>query len=74
MKIDKTKLDAMLTLSDKELWEQIRSVAKSKGINMPDRTPSETELKKVRSALSEADKLNLTSAMRLINDLKRGDK
>ena len=74
MKIDKTKLDAMLTLSDKELWEQIRSVAKAKGINMPEKTPSEAELKKVRSALSEADKLNLASAMRLMNDLKRGDK
>lgn len=74
MKIDKTKLDAMLALSDDELWNEIRSVAKSKGINMPDKTPSNSELTKVRSALAEADKLSLPSAMRLINELKRGDK
>ncbi len=74
MKIDKTKLDAMLSLSNDELWTEIRSVAKSKGINMPERTPSESELAKVRSALAEADKLSLPSAMRLINELKRGEK
>ena len=74
MKIDKTKLDAMLTLSDEQLWEEIRSVAKSKGINMPERTPSNAELNKVRSALADADKLKLPTAIRLINDLKRGNK
>lgn len=74
MKIDKTKLDAMLTLSDEELWAEIRSVAKSKGINMPVGTPSGTELEKVRCALRDADKLNLPTAMRLINDLKRGER
>ena len=74
MKIDKTKLDAMLSLSDAELWGEIRKVARAKGINMPEKTPSESEIRKVRAALSEAEKLNLASAMRLVNDLKRGDK
>jgi len=74
MKIDKTKLDAMLKLSDDELWAEIRSVASSKGIKMPEKTPSDTELKKVRSALADADKLNLPTAMRLVNELKRGEK
>lgn len=74
MKIDKKKLDAMLSLSDAELWGEIRAVAKAKGINMPEKTPSEAEIKKVRAALSEAEKLNLASAMRLVNDLKRGDR
>ena len=74
MKIDKTKLNAMLKLSDEELWCEIRAVAKGKGINMPERMPDKAEINKVRTALSEADKLNLTSAMRLVNDLKRGDK
>ena len=41
---------------------------------MPERMPDGAEINKVRTALSEADKLNLTSAMRLVNDLKRGDK
>lgn len=74
MKIDKTKLDAMLTLSDDALWAEIRAVAGAKGINMPEKSPSSAELNKVRCALRDADKLNLPTAMRLINDLKRGDK
>ena len=74
MKIDKTKLDAMLKLSDEELWREIRSVAMARGINMPERMPDGTEISKVRSALSDAEKLNLTSAMRIVNDLKRGGK
>ena len=74
MKIDKNKLEAMLSLSDEELWREIRTVAKSKGISMPEKTPSCTELTKVRSALADADKLSLPSAMRLINELKWGEK
>ena len=74
MKIDKTKLDAMLSLSNDELWTEIREIAKSRGINMPERTPSNSELMKVRSALADADKLNLPTAMRLVNELKRGEK
>ena len=74
MKIDKTKLDAMLTLSDDALWEQIRSVAAAKGISMPEKVPSNAELNKVRNALKDADKLNLPTAMRIVNDLKKGEK
>lgn len=74
MKIDKTKLDAMLSLSNDELWTEIREIAKSRGITMPERTPSNSELMKVRSALADADKLNLPTAMRLVNELKRGEK
>ena len=74
MKIDKTKLNAMLSLSDEQLWEEIRTIAKSKGINMPEKSPTGSELNKVRSALADADKLNLPTAIRLMNDLKKGEK
>lgn len=73
MKIDKSKLEAMTKLSDSELWAQIKSVAESHGVKMPDKQPSATELAKVRSALSEADKLSLTTAMKMVNNLKKGD-
>ena len=72
MKIDKSKLDAMSALSDEELWKKIREIAGEKGIKMPENAPSSAELSKVRSALSEADKLNLPKAMRIVNNLKRG--
>ncbi|MBQ3017170.1 MAG: hypothetical protein IJD79_10360 [Clostridia bacterium] len=74
MKIDKSKLDAMTKLSDSELWAQIKSVAEAHGIKMPDKQPSREELSKVRGALSEADKLSLMTAMRMVNSLKKGDK
>lgn len=74
MKIDKSKLEAMSALSDEELWNQIRQIAGEKGIRMPEKSPGKNELSKVRAALSDADKLSLPGAMRMINNLKRGDK
>lgn len=72
MKIDKSKLEAMSELSDEELWKQIKNAANSRGINMPDKVPNSEELNKVRKALKDADKLNLSSAMKMINNLKKG--
>lgn len=72
MKIDKSKLEAMVGLSDSELWCQIKSVAESHGVKMPDKQPNAEELSKVRAALSQADKLSLVTAMRMVNNLKKG--
>ena len=72
MKIDKSKLEAMVGLSDSELWNQIKSVAESHGVKMPDKQPDTSELAKVRAALADADKLSLFSAMRMVNNLKKG--
>ena len=74
MKIDKDKLEAMAKLSDEELWAQIKSVAEQHGVKMPAKQPAVAELAKVREALSEADKLSLMSAMRMVNNLKKGAK
>ena len=74
MKIDKSKLEAMTKLSDAELWAQIKSVAEQHGVRMPDGQPNTAELEKVRAALSEADKLSLMGAMRMVNNLKKGVK
>ena len=72
MKIDKDKLDAITKLSDEELWEQIKSVARQHGVKMPDKQPSGSDLGKVRDALAQADKLSLMTAMRMVNNLKKG--
>ena len=74
MKIDKEKLKELTSLSDDELWQQIRTVAESHGVKMPSAQPKKEEIEKVRDVLSEADKLNLLSAMKIVNSLKRGDK
>ena len=74
MKLDKSKLIAMASLSDSQLWNEIRAMAASHGVNMPEKQPSKYELDKVRSALMDAEKLSLISAARLVNDLKKGGK
>ena len=74
MKIDKSKLEAITKLSDEELWAQIKSVAEQHGVKMPDKQPNESELGKVREALSAADRLSLMTAMRMVNNLKKGAK
>ena len=70
MKIDKSKLEAMAALSDAELWQSIKSIASEHGVKMPDNQPRHEALARVRSALADAEKLNLIGAMRIVNDLK----
>ena len=74
MKIDKSKLEAITKLSDEALWAQIKSVAEQHGIKMPENQPSGNELNKIRETLSDADKLSLMTAMRMVNNLKKGAK
>ena len=72
MKLDKNKLEELKRLSDENLWIQIRTAAKENGIALPDRKPSENELKQLRELLFAADKINPLSAMKMINKFKRG--
>jgi hypothetical protein len=72
MKLDKNKLDELKRLNDEELWIQIRAVAKENGITLPDRNPSEGELKQLRELLFVQDRINPLTAMKMINKFKRG--
>ncbi len=74
MKFDKSKLDALSALSDAELWAEIRSIAASHGFTLPEAQPSREEIAKIRAALSDPEKLNLGSAIRILNNYKRGKK
>ena len=72
MKIDKSKLEALTSLPDDELWEAISSAAGSRGLNLPKNAPSKEELAKLRQALTELDKMSMIDAMRIVNKYKRG--
>ena len=74
MKLDKNKLEELKNLSNEELWLRIRAIAKDNGINLPDRNPSESEFNQLRELLFAADKINPLSAMKMINNFKRGSK
>jgi hypothetical protein len=73
MKIDNNKLDEFRKMNDKELWLNIRKIASQNGISLPDKDPSENEIRQLRELLFNTDKINPFAAMRMINKFKRGD-
>ena len=74
MKIDKEKLAALAALPDDALWKEIRKIAGENKISLPEATPKKEEMAKIRSLLLNSDKINMFSAMKFINELKRGGK
>ena len=73
MKIDKEKLRTMAKMQDNELWCNIKSIAKEHGLSLPEKTPSHAEMEKLRT-LMLSDRINLPSAMRMVNEFKKGAK
>ena len=72
MNIDKAKLEALTRLPDDALWAQIRSMAGSHGLTLPEGTPPHAELERLREICRADSKISMLQAMRIINDLKRG--
>jgi hypothetical protein len=71
MKLNKSITDRLKNLTDDELWAEIRKMAAGYGLSLPDRTPSAGDLAKVRDALNIGE-VNMTDAMRIVNEYKRG--
>ena len=73
MKINREKLDQLMSMNDEKLWEEIRKIAGAHGISLPTGAPPHAELEKMRAAVSK-DKLSLGEAARIINSYKRGNR
>ena len=71
MKFSKEELLALAALPDDRLWEEVKRIAVSYGINLPQKAPSHEELEKLRS-IATANKIPMGEAMTLINKYKRG--
>ena len=71
MKIDKEMLTELSSMPDDALWQKIREIASSYGIRLGDGTPSHSELEQVRNMCRGDAKLNMTQAVKLLNDYKR---
>lgn len=71
MKINKEKLAELCALDDAALWAQVREIARMHGFTLPDRTPSHTEMEKLRGAVRGGTKMNLQEALKIINKLRR---
>ncbi len=73
MKLDKSITERLCKLSDEELWCEIRRIALSYGICLPEGMPTSDDLCKVRHAL-DAGEISTRDAMRIVNEYKRGKK
>ena len=73
MRIDRGKLQELLSKPDSELWGEIVSIAAKHGYTLPEKTPPHEELERLRSLAMEP-KINITDAMRLLKQYKKGEK
>lgn len=71
MKLDKSITERLCGLSDEALWCEIRKIALSYGLCLPEGMPSAENLEKVRCALG-AGEISTREAMRIVNEYKRG--
>ena len=70
MKLNNNMLNKLRGLDDEALWREIKTMASSYGLKLPDKAPSASELKKVREAL-DIGEISTADAMRLMNEYKR---
>ena len=69
MRIDRSRLQELAALPDEELWAQATKMAAQYGINLPKEAPPHDQLQQLRE-LATGSRLNLTDAVRLINQYK----
>ena len=69
-KFDRNKLDAMMKLSDDDLWAEIVRVGASKGFNLPSGTPPHAELERLRRTVSDG-RINIASALKIIDAYRK---
>ena len=58
-------------MNDRELWEQIRIIAKGHGISLPDKAPTHEELEKVRGLISGGGRISIADAYKIMNQYKK---
>lgn len=71
MKIDKDKLEALCSLSDSEMWSEIVQIGKAHGFTLPSAAPSSEDMRRLRETVSAGSRLNLSAALKIINDYRR---
>ena len=70
LKIDKEKLERMLSMTDDELWSEIRAICERVKINVPTQTPPHEKLEQLRG-IARGGKISFSEAMRMLADYKR---
>lgn len=70
MKLDANALAALLALDDTALWAQIRRLAGTAGLSLPEATPPHDELERLRGMMRGAGEGDVASAMQLLARLR----
>ena len=67
MKLDRNKLNDLVSLPDDELWKKVVEIGKMHGFTLPTKTPDHNELEKLRSIARDGAKMNVASALKLLS-------
>ena len=70
MKLNQDMVKRLCGLDDVALWAEIRKIAGGYGLKLPEKTPTEAELRKVREALCLGE-IRTADAIKLVNEYKR---
>ena len=71
MKIDREKISAMCALPDDELWATIVTIGADHGFELPKAPPKHEDMEKLRAAVNGGTKLNLTAALKIIDNYRK---
>ena len=74
MRIDKEKIAALCALPDDALWAEIVKIGAEYGFALPKNPPDHESMNKIRSAANGGARLDLTTALKLINAYRRSAK
>ena len=74
LKIDKEKLNALAKLDDDALWVEVKTIAARHGFKLPDATPKHEQMEKLRTAVTDTEKINLSGAIKIINQYRKEQK
>lgn len=70
LKIDKEKLERMLSMTDDELWREIRTICERVRISVPTQTPPHDKLEELRT-VARSGRISFSEAMRMLAEYKR---
>ena len=73
MRFDRSQLEALASLPDDRLWEEVVKIAGRYGYTLPEKTPSHENIEKMREAV-RGDKINLTDAAKILSQYKKADR
>lgn len=71
MRVNKEKLEALASLPDEKMWEEIKKMADGRGFSLPNEVPPRETMERIRRAMTGAERLSLAEAARLMQKYKK---